>query len=455
MTTLQTVYTDEIEEFEHFNELFNGEKMFWIENRWCKPVRGAPNLPPSNKWLEVKRNTFGFYAAAPKIMYSPNKTTPFVKSYVIGCLRSFKPENFVSCWCVRPFSDSYEELSGKNRHKLQFNFDDPTNVAMNKINKLSYQLTTGIQMFCIAETLDIDMIPFLEISNNIEFLTKFLTEISEKVSAIDPKKTAANKDDIATLTDLDYISFIAETFETNSLEGIPIHFMSVNGTQRICNQLGEECGWKDKDPPYFMFGRLVQQACNKLSVHSKINKPLSWVFKESHVPGLPINKSFYKTKDGTLKDSFGAVLECIFKLSQSDKGYNDRMNNVITTIVPIKNNKKVFKGQPQLNLEIADRFLWGTKKKADQKYCSLHHEAAIFIIPEINLGFYKQGAPSLKFRVAKLVVIPRTTPTQVLIKSGEDELFGSDNGQGGSSDEYEHEETHDEETIDVNATVSF
>jgi hypothetical protein len=297
----------------------------------------------------------------------------------------------------------------------------------------------------------------LTFTDNREFLTNFLTEVRVKVVEIDPRKalTARNKENLDLLVNENLIGYLVETFETNKYDDAPIQFATINKTLKICNTSCEETSFGETEvPPFYMIGRLIQLACSEFQVFSKIKTPLAEVFKEDKIPTPCLSRVLFKTKDESFRDTLDGIFDVIIKLNQNDKGYNEKMNPIITTIVPIKNDRKVLRAtNPQLTLEYADRYLWNVKRRPDQKTASLHHEAAIYISMEFNLGFYNQGSPSMKFRIIKMITKPRTMSARLSIKTDEDLLFGDAHASGS---DYEHEEENPfEAPISPSDIVSF
>jgi hypothetical protein len=390
--------------------LFTGVANFWIENDLVPlPKRGA-KLDQGFMKFNVNQRGYGGYFRAPRIMYSPNEKTPFTPFYAIGFAEKMHPDNFIDAYISRPFTESPDQLKMKMKQDLRVSFPNVDDKVINKIAKIDFIFATALQIFMIAKALSIPIAPLPD--DNESFISTFLHEVRMVANTYCPNK-AKPYEELEKLEDPDIIQAIIDNIESD----VNLPFIKDSAEQILkigaVNPAGtanggpsdsslEETPLEEDGRKEFMIGRLVILALKRCELFRKIKgNDCAKIFENEKKIPIPsiMKQSVTIKKTGAKAIYMNARLEFVIQLEEGDRGYNEKMFRMITHLIPVRGREKISVPSELLNLERADKYLWGMSEKVKQMF----HKCIISATPQFDLGFYQNGSPHTSWRVGKIV----------------------------------------------------
>lgn len=376
MSNTKVYYLGEFQPASSILGMFNGTESFIIANPWFPEISGYDKEQDISKPTKIK-SANGQRLNSPRVYMRNIETKALIKNYVLAWdnHKYVKGSPRKRYFIAHPATESFQNGQWLNiQTKLKITTSAEPDASDLALVMLNYQLTIGMQILLIARTLDIDLSKYGadEEVNNTKFFERFKSDIVNVINKATGKEPA--------------ISFSKEMI--NSFTNPPVWGRPEDSSIDVPVVLSEDKTTIEEafQTPWLAVRSVINSSMTKLK---DVVKPvLRDVFKTNDWHIAPEIRFFYaKSKkhsdDDTYRKFFNSKIKTVAKPAIDDE--KKRPYCMLKTlkkerVMTIDDLMSLWGGTSKTNLPMTPGTAW---------------EGVIFIKPNIDFQYYRQGAPSV------------------------------------------------------------
>lgn len=402
MAQKEVIYAGELIPAKSLIGLLDGTEMFCVENPWFS----VPGMRPIDKktYMELKpsKANFGVMLSPVYLLVRTMDRKPFNSKFVIGYTnaRGERKNYFV----MKEYDIS--KIRENVRHKLIVSPGTEKQLADENLIKLDQQLCMVMDVLLIAKIMDMDMKAYAGMHDNKQFFHKFVDDVNDKM-----RKTTSSSDQL-TVADDTYI---------NMFDNPPYYYMDPRSKEL---KPMFELGGRPKSSVVRLMTSF-SDACATSGYEEFIDQQKRSLLVQNAF-AIPSIRMLDFVKNQEHKVRYDSRLTFCIKLGEKDKGYNPNFKDFLVTQKALGGGKY----QP-VTPEILSTFWGGSlSDPTDKSSSGATQSGCLFLVPQLSFKFYKQGNPTVDWRVEKIAVKRINSQLGVNYTDG-DEFAGDDEEDAG------------------------